>query len=361
MPERLTRPNRRRRGFTLIELLVVIAIIAILIGLLLPAVQKVRAAAARMSCQNNLKQIALGCINYESAYGYFPRGSNPGGTLATGGGNMSWLFAAAGFTEDKNLYDAVVASGSFANAVSAKILPARTKLTRCPADGFEVADGKYCNYVGSVGPQCNNPPSGCPSPFQQYCNGTSVPGAAGAPPALSPPTYPGYGPSYSWGSSVTGLQDFPGMFARTAATPEALTVRIRDVLDGTSNTLFIGETLPEFCEFQRYGDPTGWPLGSNSITQGQTIQPINYQIEPVPLSVPAYDTSCSAGAPLCTSGNGAHCLSNWHVTWGFKSNHTGGANFAFVDGSVRFINQTIDHQQYQYLGHRADGQPVTVP
>jgi prepilin-type processing-associated H-X9-DG protein len=313
-----------------------------------------------MSCQNNLKQLSLGCINYESTTGYYPRGSNPGGTLATGGGNMSWLFAALGFTEDKALYDAVVASGSFSNAVAAKILPARTKLTRCPSDGFETSDGRYCNYVANVGPQCNNPPSGCPAPFQQYCNG-AIGTDVGAPPALDPPTYPGYGPSYTWGTNVTGLQDFPGMFARTAAKPESLTVRIKDVLDGTSNTLFLGETLPEFCEFQRFGTAHGWPQGSNSITQGQTIHPINYKIEPVPLSVTAFDASCSAGAPLCASGNGARCMANWHVTWGFKSQHTGGTNFAFVDGSVRFINENIDHRQYQYLGHRSDGQPVVLP
>jgi prepilin-type processing-associated H-X9-DG protein len=313
-----------------------------------------------MKCSNNLKQIALGCINFEAAMGYYPRGSNPGGTLATGGGNQSWLFQALGYTEDTALYNAVVAAGTFDAAVTAKVLPAKTKLTRCPSDGFQNDDGKYCNYVASVGPQCNNPPSGCPAPFQKYCNG-DIGTSTGAPPALVPATYPGYGPSYSWGSSVTGLQDFPGMFARTAATPNALTVRVKDVTDGTSNTLFIGETLPEFCEFQRFGDAYGWPKGSNSITQGQTIQPINYKIEPVPLSTPAFDASCSAGAPLCTSGNGAACMANWHLTWGFKSQHTGGANFAFVDGSVHFINQSIDHRTYQYLGHRADNQPVTLP
>src|SRR5262249_5557968 len=162
----------------------------------------------------------------------------------------SWLFVALGYTEDNNLYNQVLAAGSFANAKAAGILPARTKLTRCPSDGFENQNGVYCNYVASVGPQCNHPPAGCPAPFPLHRHHPPRPAAAAparggnAPRALVPPTHPGYGPSMTWGSNVTGPNDFPGMFARTTPTTPAatwtterraaaLTIRVADVLDGT--------------------------------------------------------------------------------------------------------------------------------
>src|SRR5436853_3686453 len=99
----------RRQGFTLIELLVVIAIIAILIALLVPAVQKVRDAAARAECQNYLKQLALACMNYEGAYKRFPRGNEypASASLATGVNGASWLFVVLPYMEQTPLYEKV--------------------------------------------------------------------------------------------------------------------------------------------------------------------------------------------------------------------------------------------------------------
>src|SRR5262245_25127793 len=100
-----TLPRRPRRGFTLIELLVVIAIIAILIGLLIPAVQKVREAAARTQCQNQLKQLALAVSNYEGNYKAYPRGNAlSSSNFSTGDNGASWVFMVLPFMEQEPLY-----------------------------------------------------------------------------------------------------------------------------------------------------------------------------------------------------------------------------------------------------------------
>jgi len=99
------------------------------------------------------------------------------------------------------------------------------------------------------------------------------------------------------------------------------------------------------------------------VAQGQTIQPINWQIDRVPAGTPSpAGWSCNAcNASNNPSGDRNRCQWNWSVTWGFKSNHPGGTNFALADGSVRFISETIDHRNYQYLGCRHDAQPVEAP
>jgi len=345
-------PRPSRAGFTLVELLVVIAIIGVLVALLLPAVQAAREAARRMQCANNLKQFALGCINFEVARGHIPKGNYVGGTLPEGN-NASWMFVALGYLEQRNLYDRVVAAGSLTNAKNQGILPARPPMGRCPSDNFDTKVPNHTNYIGSTGPTCNNPPSGCPAPFQLHCNASGLTGTIPAP--LVPPTHPGYEPSATHGST-TITKDTRGMFARGGAL-----IRLADVTDGTSNTLFIGETLPEQCEFMRSSgilSGFGW-CGSNNIAQGQTIQPINWKIDRIN-PFPGF-VSCGCNANTNPSGDRARCIMNWHVTWGFKSLHPNGANFARVDGSVAFISQTIDHRTYQYLGCRHDGEAVSAP
>jgi prepilin-type N-terminal cleavage/methylation domain-containing protein/prepilin-type processing-associated H-X9-DG protein len=324
------------QGFTLIELLVVIAIIAILIGLLLPAVQKVRAASARIQCQNNLKQFALACHTYHEDKRRLPPGglilpSGPGwANLDWSANKGTWLVHTLPYMEQNDLYRSIpnldvphfdsIRAAENAGA----LVPNETTFPalRCPSDSY--GGGVTCsNYAGSMGPQCLDNQCGY-IPFQQYCD------------------------QPSWGYTVViddgdtdSSEQVHGVFSRAGAK-----ISFKDISDGKSNTLLLGETLPG-QNGHMVNNPWYTFYGTYVIS---TIIPINYPISETDFS---WCGQQSAGP--------AHTMTNNNVAWGFKSKHGGGANFAFADGSVRFLMEDIDHRLYQLLGCRNDGQAATPP
>ena len=202
---------------------------------------------------------------------------------------------------------------------------------RCPSDPVENAG--YCNYVGSLGPQCLADPCGF-APFDQYCH------------------QPGWGYTASIEAGhmygeFRGTNWLRGMFNRNGVGTrfESGGVREADVINGLSNTLMIGECLIGEHDHLLFYNNWAQPNGGNS--HASTIVPINYRTDHVNRDDPCEHPERNN--------------QNWAVSWGFKSQHPGGSNFAFADGAVRFVAETIDHKTYQLLGCRHDRQPVTPP
>ena len=308
-------------AFTLIELLVVIAIIAILIALLVPAVQKVRAAAARTQCVNNLKQLGIAVHSYHDTYKQMP--PNAADVRLQLGDRQhlrrrqtwTWIARILPYIDQGNLaaqYNIPEATLGAAQAGVAAVIP----VLLCPADGTETANPAtdWENINGITMGLTNY--KGCSGSNWGYNSGSTFTTAF---PVSDPNPMPGINPE-------DGLDHGNGIFYRTDGKRKLTLVGITD---GTSNTFMIGEDLHSYdihCG--------GWAY-PNYVASTCAI-PLNYN----------------------DAGNN---YNNWPNRYSFHSKHEGGANFCFADGTVRFIFDNINLQNYYDLATIRGGEAVTLP
>jgi prepilin-type N-terminal cleavage/methylation domain-containing protein/prepilin-type processing-associated H-X9-DG protein len=299
---------RRRNAFTLVELLVVIAIIAILIALLLPAIQAAREAARRSSCSNNMRQIGVALHNFEDVHKRLPAGAMWSNLGKNQGSVLIFLLPYLEESSLFNAYDFRQSNVDNTTLNGSKIGTRPIETYKCPSDNYQpIYQGLVPHsYAASRGPTAvyDNPACSCNHPWQSFAK-----------------------------SPLDDRQDFAGPFTRVGVE-----LSLKRVTDGLSSTIFFGEVRPECSEHAQIG----WATTNNGNGYCTTIIPINY------------DTCDPHAADPCRRP----C--NWNTEVGFKSAHSGGAQFLFGDGSVRFIEETIDHQTYQYLGDKSDGQVVSM-
>ena len=340
--------RRRSRGFTLIELLVVIAIIAVLIGLLLPAVQAAREAARRSSCVNNLKQIALSMHNYESTVGSFPMGavlynsSDP----ATGP-------PARGFTAFALILPYMEQS-NVGNALNFDLRVSGT---------IGAANGGLANWTALI----NNVSSYvCPSdfPITPYSRAESS----------NPYSQTSYFPSGGTWNTVAyyhGPEEWR-MYPGNGAFDSLTSYGIKSFTDGTSNTILVGECSRYKNDPDRvFNQWSRWGFFGSSIG-ASTTRPQGLAFEVPRINAPPkIGDGTFAGPPAALPGGTSDDsdYKNWlkdtpvyqeFGQWGFRSQHPGGANFVFADGSVKFIKESVNMNTYHALGTRGTGEVVSA-
>lgn len=294
----------RRPGFTLIELLVVIAIIAILISLLLPAVQQAREAARRTQCRNNLKQIGLGLHNYHDVHRMFPSGwiAVDGGVMSAHDGlnGAGWGTMILPYLDQTNVFQTFDSGLAIEDPANAAFLDVRLAAFRCPSDPqpdtWEIGEeGNESNILATL-------------PIANYVGVFGTEELDGCENAV------GVDPVAANGQCVGD-----GILYHNSST------RIRDIVDGTSNTLFVGERLTN----EDNGWYSTWP---GMVSEGaEAFQRILGSADHPPNDPAAHFDD-------------------------FSSNHTGGALFVLGDGSVHFISENIDEGVYKGLATRQGGE-----
>lgn len=307
-------PTSKRHAFTLVELLVVIAIIAMLVTLLLPAVQSAREAARRAQCSNNLRQWGLGALNHESANQIFPYGT---GYSAPGGerpgippyNGMGWMVRTLPFVEEQGIYDQIEPhmKGEFGRQQGlnhpnlAQVVQTQFATLVCPSDGSStpllteqwqwkntpVAASNYKGVMGDNEMAQTSSFGGNP-----FCN--------------------------------RGQVECTGMIWRTS---DLWKRKVKHITDGTSKTMMIGEDVTA------HNWHAMWSFSNGD--SSSTYAPLNYK--PFPPD-PA----------------------TWWDMRGFRSEHPGGALFCNVDGSVRFLAENVQLQVYRAMSTIDGGEVIAV-
>jgi prepilin-type N-terminal cleavage/methylation domain-containing protein/prepilin-type processing-associated H-X9-DG protein len=288
------------QAFTLVELLVVIAIIGILVALLLPAVQAAREAARRMSCVNNVSQLALAIQNYEMAFGSYPPGTidekGPIVNIASGY-HHNWMSQILPYIEESNTYQHIDFGVGVYDEANAEPRKVRISIYSCPSDAEGGEEVSQSDYAG-----CHNDTA---APIDT---------------------------------------DNRGIFFLNSA------IRYEDIKDGTSHTLFIGE------KYMPGKEDLGWMSGTRS-TLRNTGTPINSSL-PEYRSAYRFQGPGMGGPEDEVEGEDQQDQDPRLVVGGFASRHPGGANFAFGDGSVRYLSDTLDPHTFELFGNRADGEMI---
>ena len=355
--------KRIKSGFTLVELLVVIAIIGILIGMLLPAVQQVRAAARRIQCANNMRQLGIAIHNYESAHGEFPVSQvGPGKSDGMGGyesGYYSWLVPLLPFIEQDNLHSQFDLS-----------------INNGDGNDFEMSD----THPNAAAVSTSVPSFLCPSDFPSDDN-TSVLGSAN--PAAS-----SYAGNIGWPASATGFageraaRRYSGMIPLEKPTGSSQwhgsSFGFEAVLDGTSNTAMISERLIQTGNSRAEVTANFSRIGSRHVTP-RSDEPLSRIVLRMETTTDLHvresafvGRSWSSGYPL-TAPTYVHVTVPNTIIGHFSdsqdegdflvtpsSQHTGGVNLVRADSSVSFVGDDVAQEVWWALGARDDGRVQTL-
>lgn len=350
------------RGFTLVELLVVIAIIGILIGMLLPAVQSVRAAARRISCANKVRQIALAVHNYESAHKHFPENQIGSGVALSSGefgsGHYSWLVPILPFMEQGNLYE-------------------QFDLTRNngDGDGYKVSD----THSNALAVSTLVPGLLCPSDTPNRKNSIILGSANPA-----PGNYAGNAGWPSYATGFAGERPFPGIY--NGAIPlvhpsQPVSWHVPEIgmgsfSDGTSNTALLSERLIQSgnnAAAIRNGDNRLRSL--HILERPETLADMVSQMSSSHAHIfqsSHIGRSWSSGSPLVAPtymhvqtpngllGHFSTSMDEGDFVVAASSRHTAGVNVALVDGSVRFVSDSVSPEAWWAAGSRNDGRLESI-